>query len=377
MPEERVVIVDSGIITAYGRGLDCCWDGLRSDRSMICPVTRFGTSQFISNYAATLPDLAPAEGRSLVMTMLEDLRGMRSFDTPGDADLILATTVGEIDILERAVLDGSGDASGSDFDALLGKVASGWRVNGSATVVSSACASSTIAIAVGADAIRTGRTDCVLVIGCDCVSEFVFAGFSALGALDGRPARPFDADRAGLSLGEAVGYVLLMSHARSALEGRPAQCDVVAWSMSSDAEHMTRPTQSGRQLARAMGDAIARAGASPADVSAVCAHGTGTPYNDAMEMAALKALFDRPAPTFSVKGGIGHTLGAAGLVETVLSARVLRERSIPPTINTETIAPEAVGWIDLEARDISDGLVLTTNSGFGGVNACLLLGRGE
>ena len=374
---ERAVVVNSGIVTAYGRTTEACWDQLLQNKTMVGPLERVEAPGSDPVHAATVPDLFPQKGQSFVMKMLDELLDTRSSDTPDNTDLILATTVGEIEFLEQAVLDGTEDCSASDLNVLLGRAGPAWGVTGKSWVVSSACASSTIAIALGADAIRAKRTDSVLVLGCDSVSEFVVAGFSALGALDSRPARPFDVNRQGLSLGEAAGYVLLMSASRAAFEGRSVQCEILGSGISSDASHMTRPTPDGLELARAIGDAIARAGVSSADVSAICAHGTGTVHNDSMEMAAFKSLFKRPVPTFSIKGGTGHTLGAAGLIETVISARALRERRIPLTVGTETVAPEGAGWIMTEAQNIGNGPILTTNSGFVGVNACLLLGPGE
>jgi 3-oxoacyl-[acyl-carrier-protein] synthase II len=128
-------------------------------------------------------------------------------------------------------------------------------------------------------------------------------------------------------------------------------------------------------LAAAIRRALGRAFVSPAEIGAMSAHGTGTVYNDSMEMKGFRSVFgDGPRPVYSVKGGIGHTMGAAGLVEALIAIKAMREGVVPPTVGMELVDPEAAGWVQREARTIGKGkIVLSTNSGFGGVNAALVM----
>ena len=374
MSEVNAVIVAGDIVTGYGWGLDACWDGLMSGRTAIGPLDRFSTQPFKSHNAAVVVDLSSGRADSLVLQMLSPLLKKAAGRIPDDAFTILATTVGEIDLLERAVLNDDAEPDASRPDLLLEKVRLLAGTSSGGMVVSAACASSSAAIARAAARIRSGECDCVVVAACDCVSEFVYAGFSALMALESDAARPFDKERSGLSLGDAAGFVLLMSERRAGNEGRPVLAEVAGWGLTSDANHMTGPARDGSGLALAIEKSLQSAGVSKSEVGAVAAHGTGTVYNDAMEMKALKLVFDSgPVPTYSVKGGIGHTLGAAGLVETLIAIRSLEQKAFPPTVNTQDVDDDARGWVSPDAGAFKSGVTVSTNAGFGGINAALVL----
>jgi 3-oxoacyl-(acyl-carrier-protein) synthase len=215
----------------------------------------------------------------------------------------------------------------------------------------------------------------VLVIACDAVSEFVYAGFATMNALDPAGARPFDRDRQGLNLGEAAAVALLMSDDRAARERRTVLGRIAGWAASNDASHVTRPDTTGGQLARAARRAMERAGVGPDQIGFISAHGTGTGYNDAMEMAAFRSIFSA-RPVFSVKGALGHTLGAAGLVEILICLRALSEGVVPPTVGLRQPDDCASGWVTECPTPLAhEGVraALTTNSGFGGINAALVL----
>jgi 3-oxoacyl-[acyl-carrier-protein] synthase II len=261
------------------------------------------------------------------------------------------------------------------LNVLLSRVRETAGVTDPGIVVSAACASSTVALARAAGLVASGIRECVLVVAFDAVTEFIYSGFSSLMALDRGPARPFDKNRTGLSVGEAVAYALVMSGARAVRERRGIEGEIAGWGISCDANHMTGPSRDGVGQAAAIKQALARAFISPAEIGAMSAHGTGTVYNDSMEMKGFRSVFgDGPRPVYSVKGGIGHTMGAAGLVEALLAMRAMREGAIPPTVGLELVDPEAAGWVQREARTIGKGkIVLSTNSGFGGVNAALVM----
>ena len=375
MTENKVCVAASDIVTAYGRGVDACWQGLLSNRSSIRPCNRFrAEGTFQSQNAALIPGLEAKREESLVWQMLKPLLNDALAQIPKDAALFLATTTGEIDYLENAVLESSDDADRSRPEFLLERIKTLTGVVGTGMVVSAACSSASAAIAQGAAAIHSGKEGCVLIVACDCVSEFVFSGFSSLMALDPDTAKPFDKNRAGLSVGEGAGFILLMSQDRAKKEGRTILGEIAGWAVEGDANHMTGPIRDGSGLSRAIQGAFAKAGVSPDDVGCISSHGTGTIYNDSMEMKAYQSVFrDHPVPLYSIKGAVGHTMGAAGLIETVTALQVLREHIIPPTVGTRDIDPEAKGWVVLEETVLGKDVVLVNNSGFGGVNVALVL----
>jgi 3-oxoacyl-[acyl-carrier-protein] synthase II len=221
-----------------------------------------------------------------------------------------------------------------------------------------------------------GVRDAVLVVAGDSVTEFVMAGFSTLMALDPEGARPFDRNRRGLTIGEAAGFALLMNENRARREGRPVLGEIAGWGLTNDANHMTGPSRDGGGLARAIRKALQMSGLAPAAIQSISAHGTGTSYNDAMEMKAFRQVFGASGtvPTYSVKGGIGHTMGAAGLVEALIAFESLRQRTVPPTVNLRQADEDAAGWATTQATATGRAAAtLSTNSGFGGINVALVL----
>lgn len=378
MTAERAVVVAADMVTPYGRGAEALWQGLGSGKSAIGEVTRFAAGQFPASTAGIIPGLSYHGGESLVVQMLRPLLRDASGIVPRDAKLILATTKGEIDLLEQAVLTGRGSPDASRLDRLLRTAASLAGVEDEGVVISAACASSSAAVAHAAALIREGRTDCALIIACDAVTEFVYSGFAALMALDPHSARPFDRDRKGLSAGEAAAYALLMSAERARREGRTVLGSIAGWGLSDDANHMTGPSRTSEGLLLAIRKALRSAGLAADDIGGISAHGTGTVYNDAMEMRAFRAVFaGAPVPVYSVKGGIGHTLGAAGLVEIITALRALRERVVPPTVNLRDPDTDALGWVSGSSQPLdARGTALVTNAGFSGINTAVVVQAG-
>jgi len=371
----RAVIVAADVITAYGPGLDCLWAGVCAGQSAIRPVDRFPVEAFACRKAALIDSLDVHAPDSLVMQMLRPMLKHGPHEWPASTKLLLATTTGEIDVLERGIVEQRKDLADSRMTILLEQVSQCCGGLKKGLVISSACASSTAAIAQAASLIRSGIEASVLVVACDCVTEFVFSGFSALRALSPEVARPFDRHRDGLSLGEGAGYVLMMSADLAQRLGQPILGEVMGWGMSNDANHMTGPSRDGAGLKHAIELAFQTSGASANEVRAVCAHGTGTVYNDSMELKAFKAVFEQARPTFSIKGGTGHTMGSAGLIEALLALQVAKTGIVPGTVGLQEPDEEAVGWASPENQVCGPGWILSTNSGFGGTNAALLLKR--
>ncbi len=412
LPKVRAVVALVDMITPYGHGVQAAWEGILSGKTVISKLERFNAAVFVSEYAATIDGLEYLQEESLVMQMLKLM--FRRVPTPKhqipqDAKLILATTKGEVDLLEKRLLEGNnnpphpnplpicsspinwgttapinrettilGEGRGEgdgELGSLLNKVVALTGVADSGLVISAACTSSTSAIARAAAMICSGHTDCVLVVACDAVTEFICSGFSSLMAMDKLPARPFDKRRSGLSIGEAAAYALIMSEARAEREGWEITGEIAGWGLSSDANHMTGPSREAEGQKLAIKKALRMAGADRDDIGFIAAHGTGTVYNDAMEMKAFHAVFgSEPRPVYSIKGAIGHTMGAAGLVETIVALRCLQEGIALPTVNLADVDDLACGWAAPCQKTINNGkMALLTNSGFGGVNAALVL----
>jgi 3-oxoacyl-[acyl-carrier-protein] synthase II len=151
---------------------------------------------------------------------------------------------------------------------------------------------------------------------------------------------------------------------------------VLGWGITNDATHITAPAKSGLGLVQAVDQALKTAKRRPEDITAISAHGTGTVYNDLMELSAFRQVFgERKVPMYSIKGAIGHTLGAAGAIEATLGFKALSSQMVPLTVGFANPENGAEGWVSPESRPVSGDYLLTTNSGFGGVNAALVLGR--
>lgn len=374
MPKLTPVIVRADMLTPFGAGADLCFESLLARKSAVTPVQRFNTTEFSSGIAAAISGLDYHGEASLVMQMFEKLITPVRSELPADSALLLATTKGEIDLLEKSLLGMGGDPADSCLDRLLAKTVALSGVKGPAAVISAACTSSSAAVARAAAMIRTGRAECVLVAACDAVTEFIYSGFSSLMALDTVPARPFDAGRKGLSLGEAAAFALVMGKGRAEREGREILCEIAGWGMGDDANHMTGPSRVSEGLIGAIGKALGSAGLSSVDIDFISAHGTGTSYNDEMEMRAFRAMFENPLPVYSVKGAVGHTMGAAGLLETIVALKGLDAETVPPTVNLVNPDDDARGWVSPDPVPLKRvGRALVTNSGFSGVNTALVL----
>lgn len=257
-------------------------------------------------------------------------------------------------------------------------VAADLKLHGPVLTVSTACASSTSALAIGFSLLQSGRCDAVLVGGADAFSLYTYAGFYALGAMPEKPISPFSVDT-GVTFGEGAGFVVLERH-MDALK-RQARCygELFGFGMTSDAHHITAPHPSGEGLCRAMRTALRHAGIEPNDLDYINAHGTGTQDNDVSETLAIRGLFSEGAripPVSSSKSFFGHTLGAAGILEFIVSLLGHQHALIPPTLNFLAARPGCN--LDYVPNKPLPGRVdrfLSNSAAFGGVNAVVVGGR--
>ena len=276
--------------------------------------------------------------------------------------LYLATTVGDIDLVTAG-----GTPEPDSPQSLLAYARKLFHAD-EALLVSSACASGQRAIGLAADAVARTEIDSALVVGCDQVSEFMTSGFGSLSALTDDLPRPYDANRNGMTLGEAAAAVMVTGERpASGLSARMA-----GYGESCDAAHITAPDAQGTWLAEAIRKAMPK-GLSP---NAVIGHGTGTIYNDQAELAALQIAFPGHCfPLFSLKGNIGHTLGATGVLQAIAAMEILATRQFPPQAGLDTPAQGAEHAVATTSRRLPPDAhtVLSLNAGFGGLNNALLL----
>lgn len=378
--QKEIWITGVAAVTALGDCLEEIWPALLNSKTAIRSIDRFNADEYPSSVAACIPDLKPTGYGSMMNDLLARLaRGLGP--VPSDVSLLTATAKAGVDVLERLKRGRPYHAEKILPASFPQVVSETFGLNKQGVNISAACASSAIAVSQACVLIRSGTTDAVLVCSADLVTEFVFSGFSALGALSVTPCRPFDLNRSGLSLGEGAVALLLMSKQRAEAEGKTPLGKVCGWGAANDAFHITAPDPDGYGLTSAINQALRRAGLKKEAVCAVCAHGTGTISNDAMELRALGRCFGDHAsmcwpPVYSVKGAIGHTLGAAGGIEIALGLKVLARQIVPPTVGFSCPAEGAQGRVFDKPLAVRGDYLLTSNSGFGGVNAVIVLERG-
>ncbi|MDY6790997.1 MAG: beta-ketoacyl-[acyl-carrier-protein] synthase family protein [Thermodesulfobacteriota bacterium] len=377
---KQVLITDAVTITSLGNDLEQLWQGLMSGKTGIKTVRHFPVENYTSKYAACIEDLVLLGTRnknSRIRALLDRLLA-NMFPVPADSFLITATTKSGIDNLEQLCRENRTDTQDILLSTILDIVSQKLKLTAKGTNINAACASSTIAIAHGAARIASGKVNSVLVCCIDIITEFIFSGFSSLKALSSFPCRPFSRTRCGLTPGEGAAAILLMSEDRAKKENLRSLGRVVGWGVSNDATHITAPAQDASGLTRAVGQALKRANLKKQDIGAISAHGTGTVYNDLMELNAFRQIFgEHQVPVYSVKGSIGHTMGAAGGIEVALGLKALSTGVVPPTVGFSDPEDGTKGLLSSKPKVISTDFLLTTNSGFGGINAAIILAKGE
>jgi 3-oxoacyl-[acyl-carrier-protein] synthase-1 len=280
--------------------------------------------------------------------------------------LIISSTKGNIDLLEegkknftdpgRIYLWKMADVIGSFFGFVNRPL-----------VISNACISGVLALSTAARMIEAGRYDHVVVAGGDILSEFVISGFLSFQALSPDPCKPFDIARNGLSLGEGCGTVLLSSEFK-----KSTSITVSGSSVTNDANHISGPSRTGEELAMAIGKALKEAGMNPDEVSYVSAHGTATLYNDEMESKALEIAGLQNTPVNSFKGYWGHTLGAAGVIESIATLRSMVNNYLFRSAGFNEPGLPVLLNVIRENVQIPVQNCLKIASGFGGCNAAIV-----
>jgi 3-oxoacyl-[acyl-carrier-protein] synthase II len=383
---EPVAVIAAGAVTPLGDGLDTFWAALLTGADGISPIERFPVDGLRVRSGGEikklrLPPVRPApecRASQLLIVAVEDVRRRESLDCPpARLAVVVGTALGGVDELDRALREDrrARRAASGLYDSPAQRLAEWIGARGPVVTVSTACASGATAIGMGADLLRADAADLVLAGGYDTLCPFVMRGFDSLRSLTRDRVRPFDRRRSGLLLGEGAGLLLMAREADA--RGRPVLGRLRGHSSASDGAHVAAPHPEGRGLQLAIRLALAEADASPGDVDFVSAHGTGTPLNDRIETAVLKRALGPRAhevPVNSIKGALGHTMGAAATLEAIMCLLASRDGVVPQTVGFEEADPECdLDYVPAAARRVRPRLSLSTSLGFGGSNAALVL----
>lgn len=279
---------------------------------------------------------------------------------------IISTTKGNIELLEQQPEGAVPPLENMQLHTTARKIAAHFNAANEPLVISSACISGLVAILTGKRLIQSGRYDHVVVTGGDVLTRFVLSGFQSFQAVSAVPCKPFDANRTGVTLGEGAATVILSR------EKGNAAFSLGAGAISNDANHISGPSRTGEELAAAIQLALKGSGLTATDIGFVSAHGTATLYNDEMEAKALHHAGLAGVPVNSLKGNYGHTLGAAGLVEAIISMHAMKAGVVLPTKGFEVPGVSMPVNVHNTLLQKTSRHILKTVSGFGGCNAAMV-----
>jgi 3-oxoacyl-[acyl-carrier-protein] synthase II len=392
---ERVAVTGIGAVSALGIGADATFDGVIAGRRGFRAVTLFDAADARCRIAAEVrrldpelvasPEEAADFSRTDSMALVAAAEALaRAGARDGRLGVILGGTTGGMLETEHGLLAGPLDRVepqrvarllSHPLDVTTQRIA---RLAGGAqrcSTVCAACSSSALAIAQGLAWLRAGSVDCVLAGGADGLCRLTFFGFDALGALDNEPCRPFDSGRRGLGLGEGAAFLCLEREGAARARGAEILGFLSGAAAGAEAHHITHPEPSGARAAELIRRALAGAGLEPSDLDYVNAHGTGTVQNDTMEARALHAALGEHAQRVlvsSTKGHVGHTLGAAGALEAVITVLAIHRGIAPATAGLETPEDPTLGHVLGTARSVPLRAAASCSFGFGGTGAVLV-----
>jgi len=275
---------------------------------------------------------------------------------------ILSTTKGNITALE----DQNSAIEKAQLHTLAKTIADFFGFKSEPIVVSNACVSGVLAVAIAKRLIQAGMYDNAFLVAGDLVSEFVLSGFNSFQAMSDAPCKPYSANRTGVSLGEAAAAVLVTSDSEN------AKVEVIGDGSINDANHISGPSRTGEGLFRSIESALEEANISPNQIDYISAHGTATPFNDEMEAIAFNRLGLQNVPVNSLKGYYGHTLGASGLLETVIGIETLNQNKLFTSLGFDEMGVSQPINVIQKNEDKNCEYFLKTASGFGGCNTAVV-----
>lgn len=411
MSKRRVVVTGLGILSPLGNDLASSWDGIVNGRSGIGPITQFDIEGYTTRIGGEIRGFDPAQwvpakdvkkmdtfihyGVAATVMALRDA-GLEITDANAERiGAIIGSGIGGIHGIEEQTirLHEGGPRKVSPFyvpstiiNMLPGQITLITGIKGPNFSAVSACASSNHSIGTAMRMIQYGDADVMFAGGAERGSSPTsMGGFCAMKAMStrnddpARASRPWDAGRDGFVLGDGAGVLVLEEYEHAKARGARIYCELAGFGATSDAFHMTAPSENGEGPARCMAMAFRDAGINPEDVGYLNAHGTSTPLGDVAETLAIKrALGDHAYKTMvsSTKSMTGHLLGAAGGVEAIYSIKALQTGIIPPTINLETPGEGCdLDYVPNVAREAKIDVVVSNGFGFGGTNGTLVFKR--
>ena len=408
MSKRRVVVSGMGMLTPLGADLESSWQGLTAGKSGVAPIQSFDTTDYSVRFGGHVPEfdifnyLPPKEARRMdgfmQFGLVAGIQAMRDSGlevTDENRDRIgvaVGSGIGGIVTIETChnVVNDRGPAKVSPFfvpsciiNMIAGHLSIMYGLQGPNIAITTACTTGTHNIGFGARLIASGDADAMLVGGAEkSTSPTTMAGFAAMRALSTRneeperASRPWDKDRDGFVLSDASAVLVLEEYEHAKARGAKIYCELAGFGMSADASHITSPPENGEGAARSMQNALNDAEIPASEISYINAHGTSTPLGDIAETIAIKAVMGSDADKVAVsstKSMIGHALGAAGSVESVISVLALRDQVAPPTINLDN-PDEAcdLDYVPHQAREMPIRAALSNSFGFGGTNGTLI-----
>ncbi|GMV97235.1 MAG: 3-oxoacyl-[acyl-carrier-protein] synthase 2 [Phycisphaerae bacterium] len=408
-----MVITGMGVVTPLGTGVDAYWDGLISARSGIGPLTNFDCSHYDTKFAGECRDFDPAAwfepkavkrmDKFAQFALASAIQAVResgldfSKEDPYRCGVIIGSGIGGIVELQqqhvRLIEKGPQKVSAFTIPKLMVNAASGnisihFGLRGPSSAVATACASATNAMGDALRAIQRGEADVVITGGSEAaVTEISVGAFNAMHALSTRndapqqASRPFDKDRDGFVIGEGAGVLVFEEYEHARKRGAHVLAEVLGYGVSSDGGHITQPDENGAPAAFCMRACLADAGLSPDAIQYINAHGTSTPLGDIAETRAIRQVFGERAGKLAVsstKSATGHLLGASGGIELVATVKAITHHVVPPTINLDHPDPECdLDYVPHHPRDLHVRRAMSNSFGFGGHNACILVGQLE
>ena len=389
-PSTRIAITGAGIVCSIGRNKDEVWQSIADARAGIAKLTRFPGETFPTDIAAEVNSELPKSRRLSRTDQLAVAAASEAIEQSGPfprerAIVSTGTSTGGLlegeDYYFRRIVRGRRRApvslvlqqpTSSPSDA----VARTFNLGGGVVSNATACASAGAAIGMAADYLRSHHADVAIAGGSDALCRLTYSGFNVLQAVDPDPCSPFDASRKGITLGEGAGYLVLERWDDAVTRGANILAELCSYGASCDAHHPTAPAEDGRGAEAAMRGALAEAHVDAAAIDYVNAHGTGTTLNDSAETKAIIASLGGGVPVSSSKSYFGHTLGASGAVEAVVSVLALQHQTAPPTLRLrERAADCTLDYIPDSPRAMPMENVLSNTFGFGGSNVSLLFRR--
>ena len=396
----RIAVTGAGIICSIGRNKEEVWRSIVESRAGIGKLTRFPNETFPTDIAAEVAEpvenmlpIAKRDARRMSRTdrlaliaANEAIEQANESGTPLPLDrAIVSTGTSTGGLLEgedyyfRRIVVGRRRAAASRVlqqptSGPSDAVASAFKLGGGVVSNATACASAGAAIGMAADYLRSRHADVAIAGGSDALCRLTYSGFNALQAVDPQPCSPFGAERKGITLGEGAAYLVLERWDDAVARGAKILAEFGGYGASCDAHHPTAPAEDGRGAESAMRGALAESGSARVDY--VNAHGTGTLLNDSAETKAIISAVGTNVPVSSSKSYFGHTLGAAGGIEAVVTVLSIINQTAPPTLRLSTAAADCtLDYIPHTPRPMEMTAVLSNTFGFGGSNISLMFRR--